>query len=333
MRRSGGGDAPLRGQRWYTLPMLRLLTRAPAKINLVLRVGPRRPDGYHDIESLMVPLDLADRIEVRLFPGKPGPVTCRCPGHPDLEGSANLGARAAEAFRRRFGVSDRCHLLVQKRIPVTAGLGGGSSDAAAALRCLARAYRVRDRRALAEVALEVGSDVPFFLWGGPAWARGRGERLSAAKVPPIHALLVHPRHPRLAIRAADAYRWLDEARQETTAARPARRGRPFRTMDMENDLQVPCLSRYSDLEAIRRHLEGNGAAKAIMSGSGPTVVGVFAARRAGGGELPGVGMLRVGGEAVDVFLTRSLRRQPGVSSWKSPRSASFPSTKRSSRPT
>jgi 4-diphosphocytidyl-2-C-methyl-D-erythritol kinase len=114
--------------------MLRLATLAPAKVNLVLRVGRLRTDGYHDIESLMVPLDLADRVEVRISEGRPGPVTCRCPGHPDLAGPENLAARAALAFRRRFGMADRIDVRVEKRIPVTAGLGGGSSDAAASTR-------------------------------------------------------------------------------------------------------------------------------------------------------------------------------------------------------
>ena len=80
------------------------------------------------------------------------------------------------------------------------------------LRCLARAFRVRDAAALAEVALSIGSDVPFFLGPGPAWATGRGERLRPATVPPLHLVLLYPRDPALAIRAADAYRWLDEDR-------------------------------------------------------------------------------------------------------------------------
>jgi 4-diphosphocytidyl-2-C-methyl-D-erythritol kinase len=313
--------------------VLRLATLAPAKVNLVLRVGARRPDGYHEIESLLVPLDLADRVEVRLDPSRKGPVTCRCPGHPELDGPENLAAQAAEAFRRRFGMEAHSHIRVEKRVPVTAGLGGGSSDAAAVLRCLARAFRIRDRRALAEVGLSVGSDVPFFLGAGPAWARGRGERLSPATVPPLHLLLVYPRPRELAIAAGDAYGWLDESRRGRPCPNLRRRERPFRTPDLRNDLQDPCFARYSVLETIRRRLEERGATGAIMSGSGPTVFGAFQSRSEARAAMAAFTDLRAGGETVEVLLTRSLRRQPGVSSWKSPRSASSRSTKRSSRPT
>ena len=308
--------------------MLRLETLAPAKVNLVLRVGRLRADGYHDIESLMVPVDLADRVEVRVFPGREGPVTCRCPGRPDLDGPENVAARAAEAFRRRFGISDRIDLRVEKRIPVTAGLGGGSSDAAAVLRCLARAYRVPDARGLAATGLEVGSDVPFFLGPGAAWVSGRGERLRPARVPPLHLLLAHPRDPALAIRAGDAYRWLDEARPGPAPAAPRRPARPFRAADLSNDLEAACFRRYPTLHVIRGRLEAHGATGVIMSGSGPTVFGLFESRSAARAAMPAM-TERDRGEAVDAFLVRTLRRQPEVSSWKSPRSASSRSTRRS----
>src|SRR5574340_641326 len=160
----------------------------------------------------MVPLDLADEVEVRVS-ARRGPVTCAVPGSPELDGPDNLAARAAEAVRRRFGVERGIAIRIAKRIPVTAGLGGGSSDAAAVIRCLARALGLRDRTSLAEVALEVGSDVPFFLGPGAAWAAGRGERLTPAEVEPLDLVLLYPPDPALAIRAGDAYRWLDAARQ------------------------------------------------------------------------------------------------------------------------
>ncbi|HEU4384142.1 MAG TPA: 4-(cytidine 5'-diphospho)-2-C-methyl-D-erythritol kinase [Anaeromyxobacteraceae bacterium] len=309
--------------------MLRLVARAPAKVNLVLRVGPRRPDGFHRILSLMVPLQLADLVRVGVRLGRPGPVSCRCPGRPDLDGPGNLAARAAEAFRDRFAVDDGVEVVIRKRIPVTAGLGGGSSDAAAVIRCLARAIRVRDRRALFEVAASVGSDVPFFLGSGPAWASGRGERLRAAQVPPLHLLLVHPRDPTLAIRAGDAYRWLDHTRSGMTLRTLRRPKRRFRPSDLANDLMAPCLDRLPRLAAVRGWLEGCGAAGGIMmSGSGPTFFAIFAgpsAARAAQRTL----RQRAGGEAVDAIVTRTLRRLPGVSPWKSPRSVSSRSTKRS----
>jgi 4-diphosphocytidyl-2-C-methyl-D-erythritol kinase len=212
---------------------VRLVTLAPAKVNLVLRVGPPRPDGYHDLLSLMVPLDLADVVDVTVS-ARAGGVGCRVPGRPELDGPTNLAARAAALVKERFGRPEAVAIRIAKRIPVTAGLGGGSSDAAAVIRALARAFGIRDRAALAEVALAVGSDVPFFLGSGPAWARGRGEVLSPARVPPLDLVLAYPADPALAIRAADAYRWLDEdrgaaaPRRGRRARRSRSRGRPRR---------------------------------------------------------------------------------------------------------
>jgi 4-diphosphocytidyl-2-C-methyl-D-erythritol kinase len=311
---------------------MRLATLAPAKVNLVLRVGPPRGDGYHGLLSLMAPLDLADEVDVAVS-ARRGPVTCRVPGRPELDGEGNLAARAALRFRERFGVDRGIAIRIRKRIPVTAGLGGGSSDAAAVLRILARAFRVGDARAVAEVGLAVGSDVPFFLGPGPAWARGRGERLVRAEVPTQHLLLLYPEDPALAIRAGEAYAWLDLDRGDAAPALP-RRPRAFRPSSLANDLEPPCLARRPALAALVSRLVGHGARAAIMSGSGPTVFGVFRSgeetRRAareiettGGGVEP----------KVQVIAVRTVRRQPRVTPWISPRSASSRSPRTSSRPT
>ncbi len=296
-----------------------LVVRAPAKVNLVLAVGPARPDGYHDLESLMVPLSLADLVRVRVR--RDAEITCRVPGRPDLDGPSNLAARAAEAFRRVSGVRAGCDLVVEKRIPVVAGLGGGSSDAAAVLRALARAHGFADRERLSAAALEVGSDVPFFLGPGPAWASGRGETLRAAEVPALALVLAYPRDPALAIRAGDAYRWLDESRKGSPDAGDLRlRRRAFSPRHARNDLEAPCLERFPALRTARARLENAGAAAAMMSGSGPTVFGLFAspaeARRAA------FTVRQELADGWDVHLARTLRRHPGVTPCKSPRSAS-----------
>jgi 4-diphosphocytidyl-2-C-methyl-D-erythritol kinase len=276
----------------------------------------------------MVPTDLADEVVVEVEAGRDGEVTCRVRGRPELDGPSNLAARAAEAFRRRFGAGDAVAISIAKRIPVTAGLGGGSSDAAAVIRALARAHGVRDRAALAEVALEIGSDVPFFLGPGPAWGTARGERLRPARVPTLHLVLSYPRDPGLAIRAGDAYRWLDASRR-TARDVPAPRGsgRPFSLQNVWNDLQEPCFAHHPPLRTILDALVGQGASAAIMSGSGPTVFGIFAdrasARRAARAAE------RLGSGSLEVFVVRTLQRHPGVSRWKSPRFASSRSTRRS----
>jgi 4-diphosphocytidyl-2-C-methyl-D-erythritol kinase len=305
---------------------VRLVTLAPAKVNLVLRVGPPRPDGFHDVLSLMVPLDLADTVEVTVRE-RPGGVTCRVPGRPDLEGDGNLAARAALLLKERFARPSAVAIRIAKRIPVTAGLGGGSSDAAAVIRALARAFRIRDAGALAALAAEVGSDVPFFLGPGAAWARGRGERLTPAPVPPLDLVLVYPADPALAIRAGEAYRWLDERRAGRVARLPTRVGR-WRPAMLANDLEGPCLEHHPVLSTLSARLVGAGAAKAIMSGSGPTVFGLFRTRNEARGAARVIARMAVS-PTVKVFAVRTVRRQPRVTPWRSPRSASSQSTRRS----
>jgi 4-diphosphocytidyl-2-C-methyl-D-erythritol kinase len=305
---------------------VRFSTLAPAKVNLVLRVGPRRPDGFHDLLTLFAPLDLADQVDVTVS-ARAGPVRCRVPARPELDGPANLAARAAELFRERFGVANGVSIRIAKHIPVVAGLGGGSSDAAAVLRCLARAFRVRDAAALGAIALEIGSDVPFFLGGGPAWARGRGERLAPADVAVQHLVLLYPEDPALAIRAGDAYRWLDASREASgapVAPLPRTAGR-LRPSLVGNDLEPACLARFPALSALMGRLREAGAAAVMMSGSGPTVYGTFLARRAAADAARRLAEdEREAASKVRVVLARTMRRHPRVTAWRSPRSASSP---------
>ena len=305
---------------------MRLVTLAPAKVNLVLRVGPPRGDGYHELLSLMVPLDLADGVDVTVH-ARAGGVTCRVPGRPELDGPANLAARAAALVKERFGRDEAVAIRIAKRIPVTAGLGGGSSDAAAVIRALARAFRIRDPAALLDVAQRIGSDVPFFLGEGAAWARGRGERIAPARVPPLDLVLLYPLDPSLAIRAGDAYRWLDLDRGPQAPSVP-RRAVAWGPGRLRNDLQPPCLARNPALSTLLGRLTGCGARAAIMSGSGPTVFGVFRSRAEARGAARRIAK-EVAGPQVQVIAVRTVRRQPRVAPWRSPRSASSRSTRRS----
>ncbi|HEY6005403.1 MAG TPA: 4-(cytidine 5'-diphospho)-2-C-methyl-D-erythritol kinase [Anaeromyxobacter sp.] len=305
---------------------MRLVVLAPAKVNLVLRVGPRRADGYHEILSLLVPLDLADTVEVNVA-ARTGGVTCRVPGRPDLDGESNLAARAAALVKERFGRANGIGIRIAKRIPVTAGLGGGSSDAAAVIRALSRAFRIRDRAALREIALQVGSDVPFFLTPGPAWARGRGERLTPARVPALDLVLLYPSDPSLAIRAKDAYAWLDEDRIPHAPSVPLRTA-AWRPGILRNDLEPPCVERHPSLSGLMGLLVEHGARPVIMSGSGPTVFGLYESRWAARGAARTI-VKEVAGAKVKVLAVRTLVRQPRVVPWRSPRSASSRSTRRS----
>jgi 4-diphosphocytidyl-2-C-methyl-D-erythritol kinase len=165
-----------------------LVIQAPAKLNLFFEVLAKRTDGYHEIETLMCPIDLYDTLHFQEDPHGQLELSCRRvfgadgPGGRGLdklpEGPDNLVLRAIDLVRRRAGVCRGAKLWLVKRIPALAGLGGGSSDAAAALVAANLGWRLgRSREELAEWAAELGSDVPFFLVGGPAICRGRGERV------------------------------------------------------------------------------------------------------------------------------------------------------------
>jgi len=255
-------------------------TRAPAKVNLTLHVLGRRSDGYHEIRSLMVPLSLADELEVGVGATVDG---ISVPGRPDLEVPENLCLRAVASFRRHVGPIPGVHVRLEKRIPTAAGLGGGSSDAAAVLRCLARESGISiDDPRLLRAALEVGSDVPFFLRSEPALVGGRGEHLFPAPPLPdgIPLVLVHPPFE---VSAGEAYRALAEERRGNAPPPPPR---PGALADPEavshilhNDLEAPVASRYP-IRPLLRELEEAGALAALMSGSGPTVFGVFSEAKA-----------------------------------------------------
>src|SRR5215470_326371 len=149
---------------------------APAKVNLTLQVIGRRVDGYHELVSWVAPLDLCDELIIDASAGEGVALSCDSPG---LEsGRSNLVVRAAEALAREAGVEPRLRIQLRKRIPIAAGLGGGSSDAAATIVALNRLWRLgwsRDR--LAEIGAEIGSDVALFVIGMPCVIRGRGERV------------------------------------------------------------------------------------------------------------------------------------------------------------
>jgi len=195
---------------------------APAKLNLYLEVLGRRDDGYHELETLMVPLQLCDSLSMApVLPsesGRLGPVHVNVRGAFPLAardkqelppaGEENLIVRALELLRRHSGCQLGAEVDLVKRIPLAAGLGGGSSDAAAALSLANRVWGIGwGRERLAALAAEVGSDVPFFFAGGPAICRGRGERVERLpRLRPLHVVIVKPRW---GLSTSDVYQALD----------------------------------------------------------------------------------------------------------------------------
>lgn len=262
---------------------MRVRTRAPAKVNLRLRVHEREPSGFHRLETLFCAIELADEITLDVADGDG--VRLEVDG-PDLgPADRNLAVRAARGFLAAAGLRRDVAIRLRKRIPAGGGLGGGSSDAAAVLRALDRlepgAVPPDQLRAL---ALELGSDVPFFMGDSVlARAAGRGERLAPVlPLPSAPVLLLVPGFP---IATADAYRWLDEDRARGLEAGPGPEtpdppAGPASWSDAArsatNDFEGPIFRRHPELRDLRDLLAGAGATLALLSGSGSSLFGVFA---------------------------------------------------------
>ena len=246
---------------------------APAKINLSLRILGKRPDGFHELETLMVPVDLADTVEVCHGDGHGITLTCNDPELPP--GGDNLCVKAAEAFRAATGLYHGIAITLLKRIPHGAGLGGGSSDAAAVLKGLNELFDAPlvDEE-LHQIAASLGSDVPFFLGSGAAWCRGRGEILeSACALPKRTLLLIKPPFP---VPTAWAYKKYAELKE--SGKLPDQPEKHFlEDLDIVNDLEAPVFDKYVLLPVMKAWLrEQLGVESAFMTGSGSTMVAVMA---------------------------------------------------------
>ena len=248
---------------------------APAKVNFILDVLGRRPDGYHDVAMLMVRLSLLDRVRVALTAG--AGITVTCPGLELAAGEQNIAARAARLFLDHTGNRCGVAVVIDKQIPAAAGLGGGSSDAAAVLLALNDLLGAGlSRGELQALGVRLGADVPFFLCGATAaWATGIGERLEPwPGLPPCHLVLVNPR---FAVSTAWVYQNLGLTHRRHMSKIPRF---PEKMADLalllRNDLEAVTSSRHPEIAEIKRRLTAAGACGALMSGSGPTVFGVFA---------------------------------------------------------
>lgn len=272
-----------------------LTVRAFAKINLDLRVGAVQPDGYHTVRTVLQSLRLHDTLT---FTPQRGPMTIACdtPGVP-LD-ARNLVWKAAallhRAARRRAGDPRGVHVRIVKRIPAEAGLGGGSSDAAATLLALTRLWRLDlDLPSLLRLAAGLGADVPFFLAGGTVLGTGRGDDVSPlAEAPPTEVVLVQPP---FGVSTPEAYRWFDEDGPRRPGRTPRRlpASWPAWASGARNDLEGPVARRRPAIRRIIGRLGALGADYAAMSGSGSAVFGLFADPSAAAGaaaELAAGGM-------------------------------------------
>jgi 4-diphosphocytidyl-2-C-methyl-D-erythritol kinase len=260
----------------------RLTVRAHAKVNLDLRVLGVREDGYHELRTVFQTIELHDTIVCAERSG-PFRLTSRAADVP-LDAD-NLIWKAASALWKAVGragdVRDT-HVTLQKKIPVQAGLGGGSADAAAAIHALARLWGGAPLTLLREVGATIGADVPFFLSGGTALGLGRGEEVyPLVDLPPHWVVIVRPP---FGVSTAEAYAWYDDDR--AAGLREVRELQllpvpwPSRAAQMINDLEPPVVRRHPEIATLKAQLRDAGAVAAAMSGSGSAVFGLFRARRA-----------------------------------------------------
>lgn len=256
----------------------------PGKVNLFLAVTGRRSDGFHDLVSLMAPLDVGDRLRLTLAPGEGIHLGCNDPGLPCDQ--RNLVWQAAEAFRRRHPFSGSLRIELEKRLPAGAGLGGGSSDAAGLLRGLNRLLgSPLSGEDLHVLAASLGSDCPFFLQSQAAVARGRGERLSflpekvRERLRGTRLLLVKPSFPIATAWAYGAFAKGPEARLSPGQAEDRladwMAGEAPVTNLLFNNLEPAVFRKYIPLPVLRDRLERSAGATVLMSGSGSTLFSVL----------------------------------------------------------
>ncbi|MGH7831994.1 MAG: 4-(cytidine 5'-diphospho)-2-C-methyl-D-erythritol kinase [Candidatus Binatia bacterium] len=249
--------------------------RAPAKVNLWLRVLDRRDDGYHLIDSLIVPVSLYDEIEIVRMKGKGRRLTVTSDSPDVPSGGGNLAYRAASLLLASRGIRDRLRIRIRKGIPVGAGLGGGSSDAAATLMGLNRLFRLNlPRREIVSLASRLGADVPFFVYGRPARASGIGERIKPLRsFPRLWMVILYPRF-------GVSTRWVYQNVKLTKPGKPTSINILLRDSKkvlhlLANDLEKVTIRRYPRVGLLKKRLIEEGAAGALMAGSGSSIVGIF----------------------------------------------------------
>lgn len=245
----------------------------PAKINLWLEVIQKRPDGYHDLSSLMLPVRVFDRLDLAWRAERGIRLECAQAGIP-LDG-ANLAWRAAERFMEATGLRGGVQIRLCKGIPMGAGMGGGSADAAAVLLGLNAIHGdVVELSRLHELARTLGADVPFFLYGEPALATGIGEKLQFVTGVPDYPLVLLK--PPLSVSTQWVYSSLKLTRGESQIKIHSFLLHAWNVAPvMQNDLESVTVSEYPVLARMKAWLLEQGALGALMSGSGPTVFGVF----------------------------------------------------------
>jgi 4-diphosphocytidyl-2-C-methyl-D-erythritol kinase len=274
-----------------------LILPAPAKLNLFLHVTGRRDDGYHTLETLLVLIDCGDRVRLSR---RRDAMVIRGHGAVEVAAHEDIVVRAARLVQRAFRPREGVGIDVEKRIPVGGGLGGGSSDAATVLLGLNRMWDLRlSRQELMKVAVELGADVPFFIGGTPALARGIGEELHPVSVPPTWFVVLTPSQPAATAAMFAAPELTRNSRSEKIQVYSEGYGR--------NDLQAVAVARFPEIAACLDALsrEAPGAALTAMSGSGSCVFAAFPGEEIAMQVFAGVARTGRAG-----FVARALNHHP-----------------------
>lgn len=254
--------------------------KARAKINLTLDVLRKRPDGYHEVEMIMQSVDLSDSVILQEAPE--GVIVTT--DHPLLSiGESNIAYKAAHLLMGKFGIKKGIKIHIAKRIPVAAGLAGGSTDAAAVLKGLNRIWGLGlSTQELAGLGAQIGSDVPFCVHGGTALAKGRGEILTS--LPGVSEMWLVLVKPALEVSTAEVYKNYDQVKVErhpdTEAAVKAIYNRDTANLlnNLVNVLESVTLSMYPEVSRVKKVMKAEGISSVLMSGSGPTVFGIVESR-------------------------------------------------------
>ncbi|HHW03561.1 MAG TPA: 4-(cytidine 5'-diphospho)-2-C-methyl-D-erythritol kinase [Thermoanaerobacterales bacterium] len=284
--------------------MFKLDIDARAKINITLDVLYRRPDGYHEVEMIMQSIALKDHLTLELMPGRAIEVCCDAAELANDE--TNLAYKAAKLMMDEFGLDAGVKITLRKNIPMSAGLAGGSADAAAVMIGMNELFDLKKSgEELMMLGKTIGADIPFCIHGGTAVARGIGEKLTPLKpMPQVALVLVKPPY---SVSTKQVYSRLDvkdiRSRPDTAAMIRSITDEDVATMarGLCNVLEEVTFELYPELFSIKEELKKNGALGSLMSGSGPTIYGIFETR---GAAQKAAARMATGNKAVIISETQ-----------------------------